>query len=1563
MSPQVKVYTPAGRAAGVNVSTWTRLNGDGILLPDDLLEGAGNLSDINQDGQPDQIEIVSVDQPDTRNVLIGSQADTVTRQNPSGLPIEQSSYLVNHPLVAGDLPSTGMTARMAPPGKPTIKLEPASKAGYPEATPERPFWLAFGYRKGNERSPMGPPVSFTGGQGQSYRVTLPQDNPETVTGLDIYMTEPGTSTASRPGTFRIQATLDLLDYAAPTYDLIGPFLYGNAGSDEGATGTKPRAPKLIHLADVRQPARVGIWTAVCVYTTRTLIEAGEWWKQHPGRYGDPEMMGVSEPSGFSESITIEQDSSQAGGIGLGPMKLVRPTFPPEAKGWVPYIAFQGQIGNPTVWGNLYTPPYGGSIIDAYPLSYTELTFNGFTPGQRPSGNFTSGSFPANLGSPAVGIGAPDSPPEKPIPFGASRPGPGKYFVRVTEEARGLETAPSLPESADIGDADIMRIEFFNRKNRLPNATLREKDASGLPTSYTIDQTGGYATMESGELVVGTTSATSGTTPSVFSASVSMNPAEEWSLSVPLKMSNPKSGGVAGQVELVLRETSSTGTTTDTVLYSLSAPGARLVKAKILATGSTGTYVWQSTTTSVQLFYRFTGASKNATMRISQQVLKGYGWFFRRRERTVGLLSSTNITPETTIPPGADVSVEPPPPSFIPPEGTDVQSPDRMQSPGTTLETANFESGSPSGWVQHTSGGGGITFTAGAALSGSTGMRLLKSSGGSSSAYISKQFSPPLGLAHRHSLAAAASYKVPSLSSGGYFDFHALARADGTRFGYLRYSKAVEIAQLTIDSPPTRPGSVTVNLDGTSTNIAVTAVQQVETLTLSATPTASGTVKITLDGVAYNVTVGDTRERFTIRIDGQAVTTGFMTLQAGGATAFLGVGKYVTTNEVAAHFAKVGLAGYTVEAVGNTVTYLANLPGPKADPVLDTSGTNLPYTMTVEVQGETNPSLASLATRLRAMSYDGWVTGGSGDTITWTSVQAKARASAAYDPGTTGATGTMSTTTTGVSQTAASLASAIRSTSFTGWTTGGSGSVVTFTANTVGNRQNAYYDPQATEAAGTMVTLAEGSNGDVLAIIKDADGIEQHRTILSNAATAQFNVDVSVGGADAADPEGTPLARGILNFWIGTGAKTLRARFEDVDLTDYPAAEVQVGVVSDDGVSTWEVYADDVAITDLGLQHFNDLDYYGRILNQLYYHGPPDQPPNDVPIKDYRRATMPGTLETWGARVRYDGVAGARPLMVTGLTPEGDEIPIGEIASQILSANAEPGITGTADWFDARLQYTVPANVYEIKLASENVGVGEIVIQEIACSAGDTLKRTPFYAASGAYRATLDTSTPEMPDFAFWGRERKLLTTLYDTPSGTNVVTQYRGGSKQSDGSILWDTGWESDPAMVRETNHLQADSSLTGNGILTPVIRSSTPVADYRLLLAGRNLANFLKADASEFPGGAILEHIEEWEDLSEIIIHEKPGGDFDRTALHDPVRTLPPCTLYLFSPAGRRYLGAKWGLENFIIEDEGTAIEVKLRGVEVARKTTAKNINDETVWVYEAKIAGGVVLSVTELG
>src|SRR5215207_4282989 len=182
------------------------------------MEGQGNFVEEDADGNPAGWELVEPPVPDARNVYGGAAPNTVTRQNTAPLGLERSSYLVNHPLVDGDpMPNEGdHLAPLPRPRKPRLKKVTVSRAGYPPGTAQNPHWVAFSLgirQRGKIRwTELGPPRSFVGDNGQSYRVELPDNPPEGVTHLGVFMALGPESTSTRPGDFYLQREINLNEY-------------------------------------------------------------------------------------------------------------------------------------------------------------------------------------------------------------------------------------------------------------------------------------------------------------------------------------------------------------------------------------------------------------------------------------------------------------------------------------------------------------------------------------------------------------------------------------------------------------------------------------------------------------------------------------------------------------------------------------------------------------------------------------------------------------------------------------------------------------------------------------------------------------------------------------------------------------------------------------------------------------------------------------------------------------------------------------------------------------------------------------------------------------------------------------------------------------------------------------------------------------------------------------------------------------------------------------------------------------------------------------------------------
>lgn len=77
-------------------------------------------------------------------------------------------------------------------------------------------------------------------------------------------------------------------------------------------------------------------------------------------------------------------------------------------------------------------------------------------------------------------------------------------------------------------------------------------------------------------------------------------------------------------------------------------------------------------------------------------------------------------------------------------------------------------------------------------------------------------------------------------------------------------------------------------------------------------------------------------------------------------------------------------------------------------------------------------------------------------------------------------------------TATAVAGKIRAATYTGWTTSGSGNEVYFEATTEGSKENAFFDPGATGAYGVITTVTEGSSDDnYIDEVKKCTIFEQH----------------------------------------------------------------------------------------------------------------------------------------------------------------------------------------------------------------------------------------------------------------------------------------------------------------------------------------------------------------------------------------------------------------------------------------------------------------------------------------
>lgn len=761
--PRNNIVSPEDRALGSLTNMHPELNGDLILLRDDLMAGNGDFNkSFGPDGSPEGFTLGQPARAVSRNLYGGTRAGQTTKQNDAPIDIRDTSDLFNRPFVDGEpLPSSASGAssatrsELAKPPAPILKVVPALSAGYPASTATSPYWITYSWTVINGSSvshtPVAPATRVPAlSQGQSIEVEIPEEAKAKY--ISLWITEPGTSTVTTPGTFRKQETFEVAQYPGRIVTLRGPFVHSAdvaipAGSSKNDTITPPPGSGQWWFVAM---GSIGYYRALqngAFFVQTYVTEAGETLPSHQ----------VPDPPGINHTSFLEIDDIPVTSASMNRLWRSSVGNLPGVIGWHVYLHLNGQ------WYRHYDPNTGYGKTRPLPMhwhsilsgaylgteSFMSRTFiEGFKYADTPGffKNHATLIYPQE--PPEVdgsGVEVPDASLPTPVVFGAARPGAGHYVFQTTEiDEDGKESEPSDVAEIDISDYDVMRIVFANSANRLPNATLVERGADGLPLDFTFVTTNGSVSLESGELIFKTTGPQTGTTPSGTTDAIDIDRTKDWSAGGLIEIENPDTGGLAGTFEAVLREISSSGSTTDTVLKSASGVGQHAFYQVISATGGSAP-AWGASTTRAQLLYRFAGATKNATARISRQVLKDYRYHFRRREEPIpgeNEPSNPNPPPATTAVPSGSTAVEPSPVPETVPETLTQTGPDRPLLSGATLDTGDLESGMPAGFTQVTSGSATLsrqTTPAITPLVGSYSLRSQKASGGLATAYLSKMY--------------------------------------------------------------------------------------------------------------------------------------------------------------------------------------------------------------------------------------------------------------------------------------------------------------------------------------------------------------------------------------------------------------------------------------------------------------------------------------------------------------------------------------------------------------------------------------------------------------------------------------------------------------------------------------------------------------------------------------------------------------------------------------------------------------------------------------------------------
>lgn len=732
-------------------------------MPDDLLEGAGDLTVLDRHNNPlgpdgtTAFELIQPESPDGWYPYLGTAAQGTsgpTKQAAAPLPISRPSFLGNQPLIQGDLPPSLLVAAKIPrPEKPILVAETVGIEGFPAGPATSPYFVAHTFVKGGRHSLLSPfrlvpPVS----NGQSIRDYLPEQIPEGVTHIGVWVTEPGKSMPDTPGPAYLQREVDVSRYNPGFYDLTGPFRYDKPATTLNETVLSRPSPIDLMFVQAAKACKAGTY-----YARAT-------WSDANGETLASDSTGsVFVP--LSSSYTDDEGNPLAGS---GYLRIFRPQIPPPgATGWRPYLFVEGQ------YHAVYDSFTGRGNETPYPLDQRIVQTTGWSSATDNKWSTNEVVFITQRSLPAentTGIENPTEAAEEPVALGIVRPPAGTYYAGVTETLRGAESVMSEVSSITISANQIPRIIRRDHVNLLPNGDNTEVGSDGLPLDQTAVITNGTVTVDGADLVLTAQDATGvATTPSSTTRAADVSVTRTYHGEVHLVFENPPSGSLSGSVEVVLEEITTGGAVTQTVLGTTSSVGEVIISKVVYPTGTTGlpggSVTWQATTFQARILVRFVGTSpKNARVRIRNRQLYPHRHVPRRNTREarrrkqeqslpgfvpkVGQISVPkapgSVPPDiphpgpSELPPGSETDAIPPPvspPVSEPLPGASPAlvvwpAPDRPSGTGTTLETKHtFESAMPTGWAQVTVGQGGISRQTTSSLTGSGFLRSLKSVAG------------------------------------------------------------------------------------------------------------------------------------------------------------------------------------------------------------------------------------------------------------------------------------------------------------------------------------------------------------------------------------------------------------------------------------------------------------------------------------------------------------------------------------------------------------------------------------------------------------------------------------------------------------------------------------------------------------------------------------------------------------------------------------------------------------------------------------------------------------------
>lgn len=1494
------------------------LCGDVTLEPSNYILD-WRLDNLDDDNEPLSFSLGRPEDPDGFWVYMSAKdgaPSTLAAQNTERISMEEDTYYLKTDYVAGHAPTDArFAAQVAAPDAPSLELKSASTDGFAAGT----YLMSYTWVNGDKHTALAPAISVTVGLGQYIRVTLPQDYPDGADYIAIWMT-PAQQDVSQ---MRLQEFVPVNIRPRPDRLLKGPFRTKRATPTRNETIIAvPKAPTLARVK------REGGLTQPGSYKARITRV-------------DPRSERESNPSEFSNEIVLTQEEADKG-IGVA-------TDVEISGNYYIYITLNGKEYR------LNTDTSGATLGSRRPHSSERSTRTGrrrrqsnascarlrhVTTGRTSSERASSSdprrdelipdsptvvststtSNPANpafIGAGPRGFNAdaeiedPTAPLDGAVAEGAVRISPGKYWVALSYAVRGEETTISPPEQITITSGNVGVVKLPDSNNLLLNAQWADRDANGLPDTWsltgTAGGTGGGAVYydANGGLVLDTLGSKTGTTPTPATFQ-DVEISRDQFYAIGGKLSTILTSGSANVMVDEYSETNSL--LRSSAIASIPSTGANMTFNTVFGPG----YVaFHPDTDYLILKVHFAGSTREG--RIFLHELYVNPGSSRRLRRTTSPLPQSRDFTDASPPTNTRWNKESIVGVMLPP----VVSGYTPNNPAP-IATQDFESSDMKGFTLRQSSTSGTVAERGTAwrINGSYGYRLFKNTASSRALYLWRD----IGLTqHNHALnftlkvakrptkahaylAAIRSSQTDGWPTSSNFHVAPVLGSDGNM--WLNYSDSAGRDQWI------KAASGIANGDILDIEISVLG---------AGTSNATASLSVGKNGATRKVLASKSGINYS-----------------GKFARYSYVGPYaLTDNGLLCDFYYDDIV---ITATGNFATGGAALSGPaEGYPYEQSDRPTLPADVIEDVSFATGALPAGGAwTTVRNPT----------DSSTAVVVETGAKIDGTY--------GVRCTDTNTTTLASAYLKRTLLS-SEVGSSAGGGFRVRERIVIRPGTGQ---IDLMSLTSSGgqTLGRFRLDNIGDLYAQTLNASAVLHAQTRVARNITNNTILTLEIVLS------GVGTAAGTASYWLsvgGTGDISERSLFAQHALVPWSGLNItalNAGIVAESVAgATSTVHVDTIRISTSGEGARWEVDEEGNSLYQMYFYYPSGTPVrDDLGPKDLELAVQPNETFTFAVAGRHADVpldAPSYPFSFYAFDTAGTEYPLG-------SVYGDGGATGTSGWTDLSLVMTIPDDCYILTMRSEGISSGEYVYQVPAFCRGTEVSREVIYPESGQVWAILDTLTPQSFAFAPEGgnpQENRWLdiAAIVDAPEGTSSSIQYNSADPHPEADILGTeqpTSWLTNPLSVTPRRYAHFLISLNASSDLrrTPTLRMDTPYVDYYARIRGEQVSVLLRDDLSEFDGGVhLFADMPFFSQLSAFDVRQ-PRGQVIRNPRYDPVGDLGGFTMRAYTRQAIRDIEENCLSLDFAIETRDYRLIVRFRDqVEFGGFTNTRKV--QGVWCTQA--------------